>query len=198
MSHTLAITPAPVLTWAHDGFGNAIATATFATTTDILVIDSAADILLNAAPWPVFDIAASAISYPFRYSDDEWTDLGALTDTSNIRIRRDGYAFEQAAHPQQSNRHPFLVKDLSLGVAERSAIRAERLRTTSRQPRRLIAVGAHAGDFAVLFAAKRRTLDSALVARLLKLLGFLESQRAMVAATVCATSAKSRQSPAPQ
>jgi hypothetical protein len=27
--------------------------------------------------WPVFDIAASAISYPIRYSDNEWTDLGA-------------------------------------------------------------------------------------------------------------------------
>ena len=27
----------------------------------------------------IFDIAASAIFYPFRYSDDEWTDLGALT-----------------------------------------------------------------------------------------------------------------------
>jgi hypothetical protein len=35
---------------------------------DMLVIDSVADILLNTAPWPVFDIAASAISYPFRYS----------------------------------------------------------------------------------------------------------------------------------
>ena len=63
MSHTLAITPPPVLTWAHDVFGNAVAMATFATMTDMLVIDSVADILLNAAPWPVFDIAASAISY---------------------------------------------------------------------------------------------------------------------------------------
>jgi hypothetical protein len=35
--------------------------------TDMLVIDSVADILLNAAPWPVFDIAASANSYPFRW-----------------------------------------------------------------------------------------------------------------------------------
>jgi transglutaminase-like putative cysteine protease len=28
--------------------------------------------------WPVFDVAASAIDYPFRCSEDEWTDLGAL------------------------------------------------------------------------------------------------------------------------
>ena len=39
MSHTLAITPAPVLTWAHDVFGNAVAAATFATMTDMLVIE---------------------------------------------------------------------------------------------------------------------------------------------------------------
>src|SRR5664279_6067940 len=78
ISSNLAVTPAAVVTWAQDAFGNAVATATFATMTDILVIDSVAEIQLNAAAWPVFDIAASAISYPFRYSDDEWTDLGAL------------------------------------------------------------------------------------------------------------------------
>src|ERR1700761_2139796 len=79
MSHILTMAPVPVTTWASDVFGNAVATATFAAATDTLSIESAADILLNADAWPVFDIAASAISYPFRYSDAEWTDLGALT-----------------------------------------------------------------------------------------------------------------------
>ncbi len=67
------------MTWAQDVFGNAVGMATFATMTDILVIDSVVDILVNATAWPVFDIAGSAIHYPFRYTDDEWTDLGALT-----------------------------------------------------------------------------------------------------------------------
>ena len=109
MSHILAITPTPVVTWAHDVFGNAIATATFATATDMLVIDSAADVLLNAASWPVFDIAASAISYPFRYSDDEWTDLGALA----IEQYPDQAAITHLGarlHPQQSDRYPFLAQ----------------------------------------------------------------------------------------
>jgi hypothetical protein len=79
ISNVLTIEPVAVTTWAHDVFGNAIAVATFATMADTLVIDSVEDIWLNAVAWPVFDIAASAISYPFRYSDDEWTDLGALT-----------------------------------------------------------------------------------------------------------------------
>ena len=64
---------------ANDVFGNAVAVATFATMADTLVIDSVKDILLSAVAWPVFAIAASAVSYPFLYSDDEWTDLGALT-----------------------------------------------------------------------------------------------------------------------
>ena len=106
MSHTLAITPAPVLIWAHDVFGNAVAVATFSTITDMLVIDSVADILLNAAPWLVFDIAASAISYPFRYSDDEWTDLGALTveqypdQAGRLRIWAGvGHVVDPESHP---------------------------------------------------------------------------------------------------
>jgi transglutaminase-like putative cysteine protease len=79
MSHVLTITPTAATTWSHDVFGNAVAMASFTEMASILVIDSVGDILLNAVEWPVFDIAASAISYPFRYSDDEWTDLGALT-----------------------------------------------------------------------------------------------------------------------
>src|SRR5881275_2515745 len=74
----LTLTPAAAVTWAHDVFGNAVATATFQTMTDALVISSVAELQLDAIAWPVFSMAASAISYPFRYSDDEWTDLGAL------------------------------------------------------------------------------------------------------------------------
>jgi hypothetical protein len=68
MSHFLTIAPDAATTWAHDVFGNAVALATFANMASTLVIDSIGDILLNAVDWPVFDIAASAISYPFRYS----------------------------------------------------------------------------------------------------------------------------------
>src|ERR1700733_10880868 len=75
ISSHVTITPESVLTWAYDVFGNAVATATFQTMTDNLVIDSVAELQLDAAAWPVFSIAASAIVYPFRYSDDEWRAL---------------------------------------------------------------------------------------------------------------------------
>ncbi|NJL07254.1 MAG: transglutaminase family protein [Methylacidiphilales bacterium] len=74
----LTVTPPALVTWASDVAGNTVATATFQTMVDTLTIDSVVEIELNAVPWPVFAIAASAISYPFCYSNDEWTDLGAL------------------------------------------------------------------------------------------------------------------------
>ena len=79
ISSELEIAPAAQVTWAQDVFGNSVATAVFHGMTDSLVIDSVVEVELYAAAWPVFDIAASAIVYPFRYSDDEATDLGALT-----------------------------------------------------------------------------------------------------------------------
>ena len=74
----LMIEPVAQVTWAHDVAGNTVATAAFHAMVDHLIIESAAELELDAASWPVFDIAASAALYPFRYSDDEWTDLAAL------------------------------------------------------------------------------------------------------------------------
>lgn len=78
-SFTISTSPEASLSWAHDVFGNAVATAVFAEATDELVIEGRSEVKLQAEAWPVFDIAASAISYPFHYSEDERTDLGALT-----------------------------------------------------------------------------------------------------------------------
>ena len=52
ISSHVTVTPEAVVTWAHDVFGNAVATATFRTMTDNLVIDSVAELQLDAAAWP--------------------------------------------------------------------------------------------------------------------------------------------------
>src|SRR5215207_1328191 len=113
----LMVTPAAMVTWAHDVFGNAVATVSFQTMTDTLVISSIADLQLDAAAWPVFSMAASAISYPFRYSDDEWTDLGALAipqypDPSE-RLRSWAQRFVRSSPTDRLA----LLKDLSAGVS---------------------------------------------------------------------------------
>jgi transglutaminase-like putative cysteine protease len=74
----VVITPPGTLTWANDVFGNAIASVTFTEPTDRLTIESRVTIEHNAVPWPLFDIAASATSFPFAYALDEISDLGAL------------------------------------------------------------------------------------------------------------------------
>ena len=78
ISSDLSLTPHAKVTWAYDVFGNAVATAAFHDRTEKLIIESSAELQLDAAAWPVFDIAASAVFYPFQYSDAEIIDLGAL------------------------------------------------------------------------------------------------------------------------
>jgi transglutaminase-like putative cysteine protease len=157
MSHTLTITPAATPTWAHDVFGNAVATATFAAMTDMLVIDSLADILLDAAPWPIFDIAASAISYPFRYSDDEWTDLGALAvvqypdQAARLRIWARGFIHSNPTDTLS------LLKDLSLGVA-RIGYQSREIEGTQSPTETLDRGSGSCRDFALLFAEAARSL----------------------------------------
>lgn len=65
LSHEISTSPR--LSWSHDVFGNMIALATFQAPTNCLVVDSSATMDLKAPAWPVFDIAASAINYPFLY-----------------------------------------------------------------------------------------------------------------------------------
>jgi transglutaminase-like putative cysteine protease len=78
VSMDIAVSPPGTITWANDVFGNAIAVATFAAATDTLTIESQVTLEHSAIPWPLFDIATEALSYPFYYSPDEQLDLGPL------------------------------------------------------------------------------------------------------------------------
>ena len=158
MSHELTISPVAELTWAHDVFGNAVALATFASMTDVLVIDSVADILLDAAAWPVFAIAASAINYPFRYSDEEWTDLGALTipqypDPSE-QLQNWARSFVRSRPTDTLS----LLKDLNTGVAQRIEYQSREVEGTQSPNETLDRGWGSCRDFAVLFAEAARKL----------------------------------------
>jgi transglutaminase-like putative cysteine protease len=117
ISSAVTVAPAAQVAWAHDVFGNSVATAVFQGATDSLVIDSLVELELYGSAWPVFDIAASAIVYPFRYSDDEWTDLGALTIQQYAdpggRLAKWARAFVGGDRTDTLA----LLKDLSFGVA---------------------------------------------------------------------------------
>ncbi|UZK64692.1 transglutaminase family protein [Sphingomonas sp. M1-B02] len=70
--------PEAKLDWTQDLFGNLIATATFAAPCDRLEVTAHMIVEQAASAWPIFRIAPHAHSYPFAYTDDERTDLGAL------------------------------------------------------------------------------------------------------------------------
>ncbi len=158
ISSNITVTPAATVTWAHDVFGNTVATATFQTMADNVVIDSVAELRLDAAAWPVFDIAASAISYPFRYSDDEWTDLGALAvqqySDSETRLRSWAQGFVRSSPTDTLS----LLKDLSAGVAQATRYQSREDEGTQSPSDTLDRGWGSCRDFAVLFAEAARSL----------------------------------------
>ena len=117
ISSELTIDPPATVTFAHDVFGNSVATAHFNVLADRLTIDCVTQLSLDAVAWPVFDVAASAIFYPFRYADDERTDLGALMFQQyadpNGRLRDWAWAFVRGAQTDTLA----LLKDLCVGVS---------------------------------------------------------------------------------
>jgi transglutaminase-like putative cysteine protease len=158
ISIEVKVTPAAVVTWAQDVFGNAVATATFQAMADDLLIDSTAEIDLDAAAWPVFDIAASAIFYPFQYSDDEWTDLGGLTiqqypDPAH-RLQDWARAFVRGKPTDTLS----LLKDLSAGVSTGISYQSREDDGTQSPTQTLDRGWGSCRDFAVLFVEAARSL----------------------------------------
>jgi transglutaminase-like putative cysteine protease len=158
LASRVAVTPDATVTWAQDVFGNAVATASFRTMAASLVIDSVADIELNAAAWPVFDIAASAIFYPFRYSDNERTDLGALAvplyADPQARLRSWAQSFVRSNPTDTLS----LLKDLSEGVSRQIKYQSREQEGTQGPLDTLDRGWGSCRDFAMLFAESVRTL----------------------------------------
>ena len=158
LSHEVSISPDVEIKWSNDVFGNAIATAAFASTTDTLVVDSFAIVNLTAAEWPVFDIAASAINYPFLYADRDWTDLGALVAEQYVDPDGELKKWARGFVAENPTDTLSLLKDISLGIA--SAISYESREEEGTQGP-LDTLGRGRGscrDFAVLFAEAVRSL----------------------------------------
>jgi len=158
ISSEVRVTPAGALTWAHDVFGNAVATVAFSAITDALAIDATSELELHASAWPVFDIAASAIVYPFRYSDDEWTDLGAMTvqqyPDPDGRLRQWARDFVGGDRTDTLS----LLKDLSAGVSRWVSYQSREDEGTQSPAQTLARGWGSCRDFAVLFAEAARSL----------------------------------------
>lgn len=157
-SHDVVCSPAAVVTWAHDVFGNTVATATFSEASDTLTIDSFAELTLDIDPWPVFDIAASAASYPFLLTEDDMTDLGALRLQNYLDSTGQLYDWARGFVAGVPTDTLSLLKDISTGVATQIdyEIREEE---DTQSPERTLARGrGSCRDLAALFVDAVRSL----------------------------------------
>jgi transglutaminase-like putative cysteine protease len=158
ISSHLALTPAAALTWSQDVFGNTIASAVFDTMSDRLTIDASAELELQAAAWPVFDIAASAISFPFQYSEDELTDLGALVIQQYPDPEGQLQDWVQNFIRSDPTDTLSLLKDLSVGVSNHVNYVARDEAGTQPPVETLDRGSGSCRDFAVLFVEAVRSL----------------------------------------
>ena len=158
ISHEIVTTPPSTLTWAQDVFGNAIATAVFTGKTDRLVIESAVSLELAAPAWPVFPIAANAITYPFQYSDQERTDLGALLSPQYPDPMGRLSAWTASFVRSNPTDTLALLKDLNAGVSATASYQAREDEGTQPPSRTLDMGRGSCRDFAVLFVEAARFL----------------------------------------
>ncbi len=158
LSSTLEVTPAASVSWTNDVFGNAVATAGFAGRADELAIESRAAVDLCASPWPVFDIAASAIRYPFFYSSEERADLGALavpqTFDASGRLIDWARGFVRGTHTDTLA----LLKDMVAGAAAGIGYQSREEEGTQTPLQTIDRGWGSCRDFAVLFAEAARCL----------------------------------------
>lgn len=158
LSHSISVTPEAVVTWAYDVFGNTVATASFGAPTEHLMIESRARIELTAPNWPVFSIAASAVSWPFLYPNDDLTDLGALAvpqyqdSVGELARWVEGFIFSRPTDTLS------LLKDVSDGVSNQISYQSRESEGTQSPLETLRRGWGSCRDFAVLLAEAARTL----------------------------------------
>ena len=158
IAHDLKLTPIATVTWAHDVFGNTVATALFQRPSDTLIIDSFAELSLEVDQWLVFDIAASAANFPFLLTEDEVVDLGAL----RLQGYLDSYGrpgeWAQGFVAGNPTDTLSLLKDLCGGVAAQVSYEIREGEGT-QSPTQTLSLGqGSCRDFAVLFVDAVRSL----------------------------------------
>ena len=158
LAHDLVCSPDASVTWAHDVFGNAVATATFLEASDTLVFESTAELSLDLERWPVFEIAASAASYPFLLTEDDMTDLGALRLQSYLDSAGELRDWAQGFVAGNPTDTLSLLRDICEGVATRVAYEVREEEYTQTPEQTLTRNRGSCRDFAALFVDAVRSL----------------------------------------
>lgn len=113
----VVITPPATLRWTNDVFSNTIACVTFTAPSDTLIIESRVTLEHSATPWPLFDIATHAMSFPFSYAQDEELDLAALLVPQFIDPERRLLAWVQGFVRSAPTDTLSLLKDINMAIS---------------------------------------------------------------------------------
>jgi transglutaminase-like putative cysteine protease len=157
LANDLAVSAGATIHWSQDVAGNAVAVASFERPAKELIIESRSRVDLGAVAYPIFDISASAVLFPFRYGDDEWTDLGASSlrhyeDAGQLRAWAQGFV---AATPTDTLS---LLKDLNIGTCNAVAYEAREDEGTQAPAETLSRGRGSCRDIATLFVEAVRSL----------------------------------------
>ena len=158
VSFDLEIWPAPVLDWSHDVAGNAVTSALFPSPARELDITARMVVDLHAPVWPVFPIAASARQFPFTYSPDELTDLGALAQPQYFDQAKRLRGWVEPLIASQPTDTLALLKDISNAITAQIRYQGRETEGTQGPLETLDRGWGTCRDFAVLFAEAVRTL----------------------------------------
>lgn len=157
-NYHIMVAPEARIAWTTDVFGNAVATVTVSEPTQRLDIISKVTVDLTSEPWPVFDIAASAASYPFPYDEREWKDLGALAVPQHPDPSGEFQKWIRGFVMGNPTDTLSLLKDLSAGVATHVTYQAREVEGT-QSPRETLALrSGSCRDIAALFVEGVRVL----------------------------------------
>lgn len=158
VSYNLDIRPTPALHWSHDVAGNAVASVLFPSPARELDITSRMVVDLHAPVWPVFPIATSATQFPFTYSPDELTDLGALAQPQYFDQYKRLRGWVEPLIASQPTDTLALLKDISNAINEQIRYQGRETEGTQGPLETLDRGWGTCRDFAVLLAEAVRTL----------------------------------------
>lgn len=157
----LSTDPPASIDWTQDVFGNLIATASFAGSTEKLAIDSRAVVEQSATNWPVFSIAPAAHFYPFSYPADDSLDLAALLvpeQNNNQQVVRE---WARSFVGSQRSDTLSLIKTVNEGVHREIEYRWRDQEGTQTAAETLGVLSGSCRDMATLFAEAMRHLGIA-------------------------------------
>jgi len=155
---SIECTPPAHIEWTQDVFGNLIAKASFDEVAETLSIDSRMVVDQSATTWPVFKIAPSAHQFPFAYSAEEATDLGALRIPQfpdAMDSVRDWVAAFRSAEPTDTLT---LLKDINASIASQFSYLARDEEGTQSPDETIHTGSGSCRDFATLFIEAVRQL----------------------------------------